>query len=339
MFKEHPHRTKIPSVNDVERPLWSVMIPTYNCANYLRETLESVLRQDPGPDLMQIEIIDDCSSMDNPESVVREVGKDCVNFFRQPFNVGITKNLETCLLRSKGKIVHILHGDDSVRDGFYENLKIAFDENPEIGAAFCRQIYIDENSNWIDFSPIEETNRGLLSNAQERLAREQRIMTPSIVARREVYENLGSFDDRLICSEDWEMWVRIATHYPIWYEPSPLALYRIHKNSNTGRHIRSGEEIKYNCKAIKIFQAYLPEDIAIKTSRKAKETYSISALNRAFKFIDERDWKGVWAQIRETIKCFFSFRIFYKMIKLILYAVSTLFIDIGDNKRKHLEAK
>ena len=41
------------------RPFWSVMIPTYNCAVYLRETLASVLAQDPGPDRMQIEVVDD----------------------------------------------------------------------------------------------------------------------------------------------------------------------------------------------------------------------------------------------------------------------------------------
>ena len=44
------------------RPLWSVMIPTFHCARFLRQTLESVLSQDPGPDVMQIEIVDDCSN-------------------------------------------------------------------------------------------------------------------------------------------------------------------------------------------------------------------------------------------------------------------------------------
>ena len=38
------------------RPLWSVMIPTFHCARFLRQTLESVLSQDPGPDVMQIEV-------------------------------------------------------------------------------------------------------------------------------------------------------------------------------------------------------------------------------------------------------------------------------------------
>jgi cellulose synthase/poly-beta-1,6-N-acetylglucosamine synthase-like glycosyltransferase len=42
---------------------WSVMVPIYNCPpHYLRETLKSVLRQDPGPAEMQIEVIDNCST-------------------------------------------------------------------------------------------------------------------------------------------------------------------------------------------------------------------------------------------------------------------------------------
>src|SRR3954454_6914734 len=42
-----------PVTNGAPRPYWSVMIPTFNCANYLRETLESVLAQDPGPQHME----------------------------------------------------------------------------------------------------------------------------------------------------------------------------------------------------------------------------------------------------------------------------------------------
>jgi glycosyltransferase involved in cell wall biosynthesis len=64
------YRAVIPLVADgIVRPRWSVMIPTHNCARYLRETLTSVLAQDPGPDVMQIEVVDDHSTKDDPEQV------------------------------------------------------------------------------------------------------------------------------------------------------------------------------------------------------------------------------------------------------------------------------
>lgn len=44
-----------PVSEGVDRPLWSVMIPAFHCARFLHQTLESVLSQDPGPDIMQIE--------------------------------------------------------------------------------------------------------------------------------------------------------------------------------------------------------------------------------------------------------------------------------------------
>ena len=74
-----------PLADAKDRPLWSVMIPTYNCAGYLRETLACVLAQDPGPDQMQIEVVDDCST-DDPQAIVDELAPDRVSFHRQPEN-------------------------------------------------------------------------------------------------------------------------------------------------------------------------------------------------------------------------------------------------------------
>ena len=129
------------------RPLWSVMIPAYNCAQYLRETLASVLVQDPGADRMQIEVVDDCSS-DDPKAVVNEVDPGRVEYYRQSQNVGTVRNFNTCLERSRGFLVHILHGDDAVRDGFYRVMEQPFDTYPQLGAAFCRYISMDAEGNW-----------------------------------------------------------------------------------------------------------------------------------------------------------------------------------------------
>ena len=121
MSEQHSYRAEIHPVSETTfRPLWSVMIPTYNCANYLRETLASVLAQDPGSDVMQIEVIDDCSTKDDPRAVVEELGKSRVEFYQQPQNVGYIKNFETCLQRSRSYLVHLLHGDDRLQVSFRE---------------------------------------------------------------------------------------------------------------------------------------------------------------------------------------------------------------------------
>lgn len=315
-------RSHVPPVPQHEkRPLWSVMIPTYHCAKYLRQTLESVLLQDPGPDLMQIEVIDDRSTDDDPAAVVEELGRGRVSFYQQPKNVGVPRNFETCLQRSRGKLIHLLHGDDYVCDGFYRKMQHAFAAQPETGAAFCRQIFMDQDGNWKGFSDLEQPESGILENWLERLATEQRIMTPSIVVRRDVYETLGGFDRRLICSEDWEMWVRIAANYPIWYEPEPLAAYRMHLNSNTGRHVRTGEDMRYTREAIEIFKSYLPNSMAEQVSRQARETYAGSALEMARLMVAKPDLIAAIVQVREALQFSCSFKILWSVARLLKRSV------------------
>jgi glycosyltransferase involved in cell wall biosynthesis len=291
---------------DANRPKWSVMIPSYNCGRHLRVALEGVLAQDPGPADMQIEVVDDCS-IDDPENVVREVGGNRVAYFRQPTNVGHILNFQTCLTRARGEIIHLLHGDDLVRPGFYKELARAFNARPNIGAAFCRPTYIDEKGLELSIAPEEQQYSGLLTDAALRLATEQKIMTPCIAVRRDVYEKLGGFDRRLKCSEDWEMWVRIAAQFPIWYEPQPLALYRIHQNSNTGRHIRNAQDMAYTRMAIDIFKSYLPIAVADEIVRKTRQIYSLSALETAYRLLKTNDWVGSWAQTKEAFRFDCSF--------------------------------
>lgn len=316
-MKTHvPTRANIPAITDEnQRPLWSVMIPTYNCARYLRETLKRVLTQAYGPENMQIEVIDD-HSVDDPASVVAELGGGRVCFYQQPKNVGHIDNFTTCLRRSRGKLIHLLHGDDYVLPGFYEKMTKAFLQSPDIGAAFCRHIFMDNHGHWQSISQLEQHESGILKNWLEKLASEQRIMTPSIVVRREVYETLGGFDRRLICSEDWEMWVRIAAHYPVWYEVEPLAVYRMHLDSNTGRHIRTGEDMRYTREAINMFTAYLPDEIAYRISRQAKETYAFSALEMAYLLYAKGDIPAMFTQMREAIRFSSSFRVIWQIVKL-----------------------
>jgi glycosyltransferase involved in cell wall biosynthesis len=305
------------------RPTWSVMIPTYNCAATLGETLRSVLDQDIGPDRMQIEVVDDSSDRDDPEAIVREVGGGRVQYFRQPQNVGLVRNFETCLQRSRGHYVHLLHGDDFVLDGFYDALQRGFESDPSVGAAFCRWMIVDEAGNVQTVADPRQDRAGELVDAAVHLAGEQHIVTPSIAVRRDVYELLGGFDERLQCAEDWEMWVRIAANFTVWYEPSLLAAYRSHPESNTGRHHRLAEELRYTAMVIDMIESYLPPDRAAEVARTARRNYAWTAVGNARQFSAAGDRQAARAHLRRAVELSRSPRILLESAKLLPWVVGS----------------
>ena len=293
------------------------MIPTYNCASYLRAALQSVLAQDPGPDCMQIEVVDDDSTNDDPAAIVAEIGQGRVAFYRQPHNVGHCRNFDTCLQRSRGRLIHLLHGDDGVREGFYQKMEGAFAEHLEIGAAFSRYISINEYGHWQIISPLEQTESGVIPGWLEKIAIGQRLQPPAMVVRREVYERLGGFDPRISrYGEDWEMWVRIAAHYPVWYETEPLALYRVHSASLTGSTLRTGENGSDLRRVIEINRSHLPEEHARRWTDCARSNFALACLRRACRMSDAGDEQGSLAQIREALKTYRSFPVIFEAARL-----------------------
>lgn len=305
----HSHRATIESVPaGVDRPLWSVMIPTYNCARYLSKTLESVLEQAPGPELMQIEVVDDCSSLDDPAAVVRDVGGGRVRFFRQEQNQGHVRNFATCLQRSRGQLVHLLHGDDWVQPGFYAAMAAAFATAPEVGLATCRHLYAEADGHWFGISRLRQEQHGVWPTALHELAMHADVQTPSVVVRRDCYERLGGFDDRLRSTEDYEMWVRIAAHYPVWYEPECLAVYRFHGGSNTARDSVNSENLRDLHRAIAIVDAEHHDRLPPDWQRTLLRRTATIAIDRAEQYGHSGQAASSVAAYREAIRSDASIR-------------------------------
>jgi glycosyltransferase involved in cell wall biosynthesis len=238
--------TNPPSILEIagnaNRPLWSVMIPTYNCANYLRQTLESVLAQDPGLDQMQIEVVDDCSTKDDPEAVVRDVGKGRVQFHRKPQNEGATANFNTCIQRSRGKLVHILHGDDFVERTFYNKTASCFDEHPTCSAVINRVFVVDEAGALENLSPRVKSLEVPCNDVRELLLSNP-LRTPGVVVRRAFYESHGGFMPTLVHTADWEMWVRVIKRGAGMVINQPLSSYRMFPSNDTSRLMKTGENL------------------------------------------------------------------------------------------------
>ncbi|MFM6400298.1 glycosyltransferase family 2 protein, partial [Planktothrix sp.] len=285
------------------RPFWSVMIPTYNGEKYLEQVLKSVLSQAPSPEEMEIIVVDDCSTHSEIESIVKKVGQNRVQFYRQPQNLGLIQNWNDCINRAKGKWIHLLHQDDLVLPGFYSKIQALLEKEPTAGAAFCRHYHIDEQGKQQLLSTLEQETSGILSNWLEKIAIMQRIQFASMVVKRSVYETLGGFSEKSGSAADWEMWKRISTYYPVAYEPQPLACYRLHSTSQTSRLIAAGLNIEDTLKSIEISQLYLPENQATNLSNQAREHYGLYAINTAKQLLIQGESQAVIAQIQAALSC------------------------------------
>ena len=302
-----------------ERPLWSVVIPTYNCYNLLKQTLHSVLLQDPGPDVMQIDVVDDCSTDGDVEALVQEIGNGRIGFYRQPRNVGSLRNFETCLNRAKGKFIHLLHGDDLVLEGFYKEMEAMFVKFPQAGAAFSNYSSIDSN-NKITLPGLPQMNvTGIFEDFLFQIAQRQLLQAAAMVVKREVYEHLGSFF-AVHYGEDWEMWTRIAAHYPVAYSPKCLALYRggqEHTTSITSNSLKTGQNIRDIKKVIEIVQEYLPREKRKELKRRAIKNYSrhyAKASSRIYQY----DRQAAFVQANGALMMHRDIQTIYWVMKLYL---------------------
>ena len=298
------HHINIPKIPKCEtRPLWSVVIPTYNCAKYLKETLLSILVQDPGEDQMEIIVVDDHSTLDNPEAVVKSVGKGRVKFFKQPKNVGKSRNYTYGINVSKGKYIHLLHGDDTVDVGFYKKIQNLFLECHEVSAAFCQCRYINAESCVLGNTELLSEDKGVLKNFIDKIAIWQCIQPPSIVFKRKVYEELGTYDKRLKNIEDWEFYVRSALHHRFAYLPEKLANYRIYAENSSNQSIKEGKLLTDIKQVIKIIDAYLPDEIKKKIRTQRKQATASYVLNFIPQILVQKDFKGFW----KYSKAFFEY--------------------------------
>ncbi|WP_052001783.1 glycosyltransferase [Lyngbya aestuarii] len=291
------------NIEQKNRPFWSVMIPTYNGAKYLANTLNSLLSQAPNPEEMQIEVVDDCSPDQDIETLVKEIGGERISFYRQPRNLGLIGNWNDCIQRAKGEWVHILHQDDLILPEFYKKLRALIEQEAQASAAFCRHYYIDAEGKQHSISSLEQEKPGIIPNWIERISIMQRIQCPAIVVKRSVYETLGGFCLEAGSAADWEMWKRIAVNYSVVYEPQPLACYRLHSSSESSRLIKVGANITDILKAIEISQSYLPPDKVEILSNKAREHYAFYAVNTAKQMFGLKEEKIAIAQIQAALNC------------------------------------
>jgi hypothetical protein len=211
-----------------------------------------------------------------------------------------------------------LHGDDFVLDGFYKKIEFLFEKFPEAGAAFTNFSYVDEHSTklpTLNNKLLEEC--GIIDGFLYKIARQQLIQPPAIVVKREVYEKIGSFFAAHF-GEDWEMWSRIASRYPVAYSPERLAMYRVANSSSISHNsFNTGQNIKDIIKIINIIQYYIPIERRKEIKNFALTYYSIYCVKVANSLLLHNK-KAAFIQARGAFKMQKNFRTLYWVCRFFL---------------------
>jgi len=302
------------------RPFWSVMVTAYDRTEFLEETLRRVVDQFEDEREVQIDVLNDGTDdeiQDKIRAIVESIGSGRIGFRTPATHLGHPEIFNECIRQATGHWIHILHDDDWVDPGFYRAMRKGILAAPNIGAAFCRFGYADVAGKVVRLSWLERETPGVIKDWLERIAVSCRLQTPAVVVRRSVYENLGGYSKSAGSGFDWEMWKRIAVHYPVWFEPKVLAFFREHDDSVSSGLISSGRQVADSLRAIDMSYDYLPVEVRQHLSAKAYDAYALYALNRAKSQLTTGRYSAALANISAGLECSQSFHVREALIQLL----------------------
>ena len=208
-------------------PRISVIIPAYNQARYVSQSIESVLKQ-TFPEFELI-VVDDGSTDETPQ-IIASIQDPRMRVIRQP-NAGLSAARNTGLRASSSPLVTFLDADDYFLPDKLKVLNEFLEDHPEIGLVAGHPIYINDAGDIVSRPPMSQTRLGL-----PELLFENPICVSGILLRRVWLERVGVFDETLRACEDWDLWLRLlaAGCQMAWVEHYVVA-YRVHPGQMTSQ--------------------------------------------------------------------------------------------------------
>lgn len=202
----------------------SIVIPAYNAAPFIAETIESCLQQT----LQDIEIlvIDD-GSTDSTASIVKSFQNPKIHYhYKKNSGVADTRNYGARL--AKGEYLGFLDADDLFSPENVEKKIKALELHPETNVAYSAMLRFSKEKGDLD---LVESHLGKGDETLEHILHFKSNVCPSqMIVRKKAFDDVGGYDTRLSTSADWDLAIRLAAKGGFHYLPEPLVRYRIHPN-------------------------------------------------------------------------------------------------------------
>jgi glycosyltransferase involved in cell wall biosynthesis len=202
-----------------ERPLLSVIIPSYQQGAFVRKTIEACLGQDYRP--IEIVVMDGAST-DDTVAILKSFGDIPELRWVSEADDGVVDAVNKGLHKARGEIASIQSSDDYHLPGCYTTVVKAFQANPKAGLVFGNVERVDAEGRTT--GTVIQCDYSL----SRLLARELFVYQPTAFFRRDLAVKLGGWNPEIPYVPDFDLWFRLAFQSDVVQCPEVLGAYRTH---------------------------------------------------------------------------------------------------------------
>lgn len=195
------------------QPLASVIIPFFNAHKHIRETVESVLKQDYSN--LELVVVNDGSRSPSIESLLEGLDLSKVHVVSHEKNQGLPAARNTAFYASKGKYVLPLDADDLIESSFLTETVNLLEQDNQISAVFTQvQMFGELDLRWSPDADMVKLMCGM-------------PIQSTVLFRREVFDSVGGYNTSIRNAPDVDFWIRVlAKGFKLQRLEKPLYLYR-----------------------------------------------------------------------------------------------------------------
>lgn len=205
-----------------ELPLISVVLPVYNGAKYLNNSIDSILKQTYSN--FELIAVNDCSTDNTLEILEAYAKKDSrVKVICNKENLKLPKTLNVGFAQAKGEFLTWTSDDNMYKENAFEVLLNALKSNSGVDLVYSDYTYIDVDGCIIGMEIAPEPENIIAGN----------VCGASFMYSREIAERIGEYDADLFLAEDYDYWIRIFFNGKIMHLSDNLYFYRRHSQSLT----------------------------------------------------------------------------------------------------------
>jgi glycosyltransferase involved in cell wall biosynthesis len=185
-------------------PKVSVILPTYNRVEYIKQSIVSVLKQTL--ENIELIVIDD-GSEDNTENVVVGISDERIKYVKNKTNIGVTKSLNRGIEIASGKYIARIDDQDEWGDDNKLKKQVGFLEDNEEYVLIGTGVVVTNTKGGEKFRYLKPVTD---NDIRRNMLQKNCFAHPSVVFCKDAFEKVGGYNESVKVGQDYDLWLRLG---------------------------------------------------------------------------------------------------------------------------------